>query len=266
MSEKQFPPSEAKIHRLRTEGQFPFSSELLTAAVLAGVVIVLRHWPWTRFLEVARGAFGPLSTSAQGRANGMEAGSYFFSRISDLIPSFVLAVSLGVVGFSLLLWWVQTRFYLRFARVSRSTRAYRRSLQRQILCPALVLVAWSGMMWPFFFSGIRGLGDENRQQGIATAMSNLLARHHSCLKVGANPNGCGFFDYFLPLLRIDGALVWGSVGAALVFCFLIGILTRFMAGLAFSIRHRMSREEVMAEAHEGEAPSAYRGFYLEDVE
>ena len=58
-------------------------------------------------------------------------------------------------------------------------------------------------------------------------------------------------------------MIFAVLGTSCILSFLLGILSRFVAGLSFIREHRMSREEVEAEAREAESPPQLRDFRSE---
>lgn len=245
MSEKEFPPSENKLLRLRAEGTFPWSRDLTTAAIFGGGLLAWSNFPW----ELPKRFF------LESLSRGQNSYEQFLSSVSSAL----FPILLSVLALVLLLWLAQTRFYFKPRRLRRrgdflGTRGM--GLAMFSLGKAFLVVLLLGLV---FYSEVRELGAENRQLAEGRYRAQLLESPLSCL---SGPE-CSSDSIILPRIRRDFGVFFGILGASCILSFLLGILSRFVAGLVFLREHRMTRGEVEAEAREGESSPMFRG-YLED--
>ena len=243
MSEKSFPASDHKLQRLRDEGRFPASRDLTTAAAVAGLGAGWILLPWSRARELCTDGFA-------GRFGGLA--SFFRDASGILLP--VLCVVATVV---LLSWLIQTRFALRFRSGRRKNPEHSR---HRFLRAGLGLakVATVGVATGFLLvSEIRSSGGEARQLFEYRLGSGLGRSLELC---AAQPSAAQCSAEYLLQGGLMGAfsITVAVAACCLIVSFLLGILSRFVAGLEFQYEHRMTRAEIEAEARESESPPLLR--------
>lgn len=243
MSEKQFPPSDQKLQKLRSEGNFPWSLDLVTAGLFGGFLISWYVFPREEFL----GSFSDSFRLHDGE-------------VLQRVPSFLSSLLVPVLVLSLFLWIIQTKAFFRFGKRNRKNQtAFFQRLSRTALS-LLKVVFFAVVFGTFFYSQLELLLAESR---LTQDQSFLSSLGQTPLKCPVEGSFCPIQDLIQSRLRRDSSVIFAVLGASCILSFLLGILSRFVAGLSFIREHRMSREEVEAEAREAESPPQLRDFRSE---
>lgn len=249
---KSFPPSELKLDRLRRQGLFPLSREVLSFAVVLGVLLgftICGSLIVPALLDAASAALGAEGdpASVEGVRSAVAAAKRLFAAGAATL---VLPVALGV----LLAGLVQSKFLVAPGLASPS---FSRLFQLDSLLPAayrghalrasarlLLTAAWLAAAGVLIHKAI---GDSKVAESSPQVISQLFER------TDAHAEG-------QPLSRAvarAGSELYQGWFAAAAFSFFAAVISYILLLIRFRDQHRMTRAEVEAEYREMEpAPEA----------
>lgn len=247
--EKQFPASDLKLQRLREQGIFPRSKDVTTSAIVIGIGLSWVLFAWYRLLGFSRDAF-------QAKFLNL---SSFVGTLSD----FAFPVIECVSGVALLFWLVQTGFFFRPRKFRHDEPFFGRRLFGVAIASLVKAFLCAGVMSLLFWPELRALGGEKRVAAEKAVLSAASLSFDECSLSSAQPV-CPVSKALKGRVLSSLGLFTGVAGAAIILSFLLGILSRFMAGLSFERAHRMSRGELEAEARENSSPAAASGLLSDE--
>jgi len=225
--EKNSPPSELKLSHLRQAGIVPFSRDLMTGAVVAGLTIGLmvlfaKHVPeiayW--FVEHVKKDIGVLNANSAQKIvpeimlerTGAFSTKLLLWTIALIGPILLAAIVIGAL---------QTKFLFTFARFGFGSTYVRKLDFKQRLYLAILNLLKVGIV-SFVFVAIMFFSF-----GYLISIENV---------------GQGKIFIFKLLL------------ITLVLALIIGVISRIVVVLNFKREHRMTRDELAQESREGESP------------
>lgn len=259
--EKNFPASELKLQKLRTQGQVPFSRDMMTFAVLLGLFIAL--WVVVALsvddlVTFTQSTFSPAATSGNGESLSS---SLLVERVGEgfqiLLKAIVMPLLALIFLVLLLGGLLQTRFLfhpglmrLDFSRLFNFPAIDLGSFIRKAFlgCVQVVKVfAWmlvSYFILRYVFSKMFSSSSLLEDVEIFVQTTEEATRLPSdvlAFLVGEAKNELlRFFSY------------------ALGFSMFVAIVSRFVSVLIFHRTHRMTRTEVEAEYREMESSPEFR--------
>ncbi len=237
---KPYPPSDAKLLKLRREGIYPRSRAVTVFASVLGAAVGM-------FLVFSSGA--TLVSRLGGLWRGdPEAGARPLETAREVILSggwlFLMPLLALVLFFGLL----QSRFLfapglIRFTFGRLLPRPDRLASEaKRSIGTALMFLFWSGAMYVLLRTGLESLAVGQAEP------AEPFSSFRSSSALGAN----GLSESALSFLEISRENVLTTCFTALGFAFAAALLSRFTTVVGFRSEHGMSREEIEAENRETE--------------
>ena len=242
MSQKDFPPTELRIQRLRDEGIVPFSSEMSSLFVVLAIVLLVSLGRY--YLLSVPGGVEKFATSYFAwDANGKSIG---FGEVS-VIFACILFLSLGVLAFVLLGGLLQNRFLWATSALGKSLSLVSFSkffgirsrigvtILRSLLALALFVVAIAlirSIVTDYFGAYQQIVSNGSLKADVSRLLSLQLL---------------SFVDYLIKAL-------WGSVAILAA----IAVVSRVIVVQSFRLQYSMTREEIEAEQRETEPSTEVR--------